>query len=452
MVDVIVVGAGPSGSVTAALLARLGHLVEIWERESFPRHRIGESLPPRTIALLTHLGFDTPGFAVMEGHTSIWGSAEPHRAVFENAHGLQVERDRFDEMLLRQSGVAVQFGRSATGFLRDGQRISGVRSSAGDVRCRFVVMATGPVGPGKASRDLKQSAIYGYWRNSRHPEGSQANDTIIEAFPDGWVWSLRLSSGARNVTVLFDKGGLRYEEAIQKTTFVRGLIESADLIAKPTGCDASWQRTEVFAQPGMLRVGDAASVIDPLSSQGVYKALCSAVTAATVINTCLEKPEMESAALDFYNAEERRAYDGYSAGGVASFRAEQRWPDQPFWKTRHSLSLWDIKPREFSRDVANAIETGRAGDLRLQNASGTRVAQRATMSGPFITLANYVVSATFDYGYRGPHAATMLDIHCALAQPKTVKDLVAGSKRTGSSTLLKVIAYMYREGLILDTL
>ena len=431
--------------MTAALLTRLGYQVEIWERENFPRHRIGESLPPRTIALLKHLGFDTPGFAVMEGHTSIWGSVEPHRAVFENAYGLQVERDRFDEMLLRQSGAAVQFGRSATGLLREGQRITGVQFSTGEVRCRFVVMATGP---GKGIRDLKQSAIYGYWRNSHHPEGSQANDTIIEAFPDGWVWSLRLSSGARNVTVLFDKAGLRYEDAIQQTTFVRGLIESAELISKPTGCDASWQRTDVFAEPGMLRVGDAASVIDPLSSQGVYKALCSAVTAATVINTCLKKPEMELAALDFYNAEERRAYDGYSAGGVASFRAEQRWADRLFWKTRHSLSMWDIKAREFSRDVANAIETGKAGDLRLQNASGTRVAQRATMSGPFITLADYVVSESFDYGYRGPHAATMLDVHCALDQPKTVKDLVAESKRTETSTLLKVIAYMYREGLI----
>src|SRR5262245_28733809 len=222
MVDVIVVGAGPAGSVTAALLSRLGYRVEIWERDNFPRHRIGESLPPRTIALLQHLGFDTPGFAVMEGHTSIWGSSEPHRAVFENAYGLQVERDRFDEMLLRQSGATAQFRRSATGLVREGQRVVGVQFSTGEVSCRVVVMATGPVGPSKVIRDLKQSAIYGYWRNSRHPEGSQANDTIIEAFPDGWVWSLRLSSGARNVTVLFDQAGLRYEDAIRQTTFVRG--------------------------------------------------------------------------------------------------------------------------------------------------------------------------------------------------------------------------------------
>jgi len=42
----------------------------------------------------------------------------------------------------------------------------------------------------------------------------------------------------------------------------------------------------------------------------------------------------------------------------------------------------------------------------------------------------------------------MLDVHCALAQPKTLKDLIAESKRIDPATLLRVVAYMYREGLI----
>ena len=50
------------------------------------------SLPPRAVAFLKHLGFHADGFAVMEGHTAIWGGTEPHRAVFEAGYGLQVER------------------------------------------------------------------------------------------------------------------------------------------------------------------------------------------------------------------------------------------------------------------------------------------------------------------------------------------------------------------------
>ena len=102
----------------------------------------------------------------------------------------------------------------------------------------------------------------------------------------------------------------------------------------------------------------------------------------------------------------------------------------------------------FSADVAVAIETGKAGDLKLRNAFGTGIAKRATITGPFIDLAEYLVSATFDYGYRGPYASTIIQVHQSLAQPKTMKDLIAEVKGTDASTLLKVIAYMYREGLI----
>lgn len=441
----IVVGAGPAGSVTAALLVRLGYRVEILERRPFPRHRIGESLPPRAIALLKHLRFGAQGFAVMEGHTSIWGESRPHRAVFQEGYGLQVERNRFDQLLLDQSGAKVHFGRTATELLRENGRVAGVRAHDGDVRARFVVMATGS---GKAVRHLRQSATFGYWRNSNHPEGSQANDTIIESFPDGWIWSLRLASDERNVTVLFDKPGTSYMDAIRQTSFVRKMLDGAELVGRPAGCDASWQCADAFAQPGLLLVGDCGSVIDPLSSQGVYKALSSAMSAAVVINTCLKRPEFEAAALGFYNEEERRAYDGYSAGSVAAFRAEQRWPERPFWERRHELSAWDIKPKAFSQEIANAIERGNDGHLRFRNAPGAKIAGRPTMSGSFIEVVEYVVSSTFEYGYRGSHAATILEIHRSLRSPKSLNELIAEHNKYETPTLLKVIAYMFREGLI----
>jgi len=445
MLDVIIIGAGPAGSVTATLLRRLGFEVEIWERTPFPRHRIGESLPPRAVALLRHLGLKIDDFAVMEGHTSIWGTAEPHRAVFQEGYGLQVERERFDQMLLEQSGCGIHFGKVASGLIKEKDRVVGVRSTEGETRARYIVMATGP---GKATRHLRQSAIFGYWRNSKHPEGSQANDTIIEAFPDGWVWSLRLASDQRNVTVVFDSPGTSYLEAIRQTSFVRQMLEGAELISRPVGCDASWQCVDSFAEAGVLHVGDSGSVIDPLSSQGVYKAMCAAMSAAVVINTCIKKPELENSALDFYNEEERRTYDGYSAGSVATFRNEQRWPDRPFWKTRHDLKAWDIQPRVFSTELAHAIETGKDSSIVLGNAPGTGVAKRPTMSGTFIELAEYVVSAVFQYGYRGAHASTILRIHRSLAQPKPLHALLAELRSRDVSGLLKVIAYMYREGLI----
>lgn len=445
MLDVIVIGAGPAGSVTAALLKRFGYRVEIWERQTFPRHRIGESLPPRAVDLLSHLKLKAEGFAVMEGHTSIWGRPETHRAVFQEGYGLQVQRAAFDQQLLDQAGVPVHFDRTAIDLIKEDGKVAGVRHAGGEVRAQMVVMANGS---GKGTRHLRQSAIYGYWQNSKHPGGSQANDTIIESFPDGWVWSLRLADDSRNVTVLTDNPGTAYEDAIRQTHFVRGILEGAELLAKPSGCDASWRSVDAFAEPGVLYVGDAGCVIDPLSSQGVYKALCSAMSAAVVINTCLKKPAMEQTALQFFNDEERRAYSGYSSGGVAMFRGEQRWPDRPFWKVRHELSAWDPSARSFSEAVASAIETGSGLDMQIRNASGTRIAQCPAMVGPLIEVAEYVVTPTFDYGYRGSHATTILAIHRSLSTAKSVRTIVAENNRFEISLLLRVISYMYREGLI----
>lgn len=445
MLDVLVIGAGPAGAVTAALLKRLGYSVEIWERSVFPRHRIGESLPPRAVELLKHLRFQADGFAVMEGHTSIWGKPQAHRAVFQEGYGLQVERARFDQMLVSQAAVPVHYGRLFTRIIREDGKVVGAEYAGGQERAKFTVLATGP---GKAKRDLRQQAIFGYWKNSRHPEGSQANDTIIESFPDGWVWSLRLASNLRNVTVLFDRPGTSYLEAIQSTLFVAGLLESAEIASKPAGCDASWHCADTFAEAGLLLVGDAGSVIDPLSSQGVYKAMSSGMSAAITINTCLRKPQLEAAALSFYNEEERRTYDGYSAGSVATFRSEQRWPDRPFWKARHSLNLWDIQPIGFSIELANAIETGRAGNLRLCNSPGVTIAPRPTISGTLIELNDYVISPRFQYGYRGAASAAILELHVLLRTPSSVNDVLAARPYKNASTVLRTLAYMYKEGLV----
>src|SRR5439155_1861438 len=53
--DVIVIGGGPAGSTTSALIAGQGFRVELFEREHFPRFHIGESLIPETYWVLRRL-------------------------------------------------------------------------------------------------------------------------------------------------------------------------------------------------------------------------------------------------------------------------------------------------------------------------------------------------------------------------------------------------------------
>src|SRR5260370_26802733 len=56
MYDVAIIGGGPAGSTAAALLARAGRRVIVFEREKFPRFHIGESLLPFSMKAFTRLG------------------------------------------------------------------------------------------------------------------------------------------------------------------------------------------------------------------------------------------------------------------------------------------------------------------------------------------------------------------------------------------------------------
>src|SRR6187549_3966912 len=54
--DVLVIGAGPAGSIAAAKLHQAGLRVKVVEREKFPRFVIGESLLPRCMEVLEDAG------------------------------------------------------------------------------------------------------------------------------------------------------------------------------------------------------------------------------------------------------------------------------------------------------------------------------------------------------------------------------------------------------------
>ena len=55
-IDVLVIGAGPAGSIAAAMVQKAGLSVRVVEREKFPRFVIGESLLPRCMEVLEDAG------------------------------------------------------------------------------------------------------------------------------------------------------------------------------------------------------------------------------------------------------------------------------------------------------------------------------------------------------------------------------------------------------------
>ena len=121
MYDVAIIGGGPAGSTTAALLARAGRRVIVFEREKFPRFHIGESLLPFSMKAFTRLGLHEKllraGFIKKYGG-EIMGACSDTGTKFyfkdgyrsQTDHSYQVTRGDFDKVLLdhaRESGAHV---------------------------------------------------------------------------------------------------------------------------------------------------------------------------------------------------------------------------------------------------------------------------------------------------------------------------------------------------------
>ena len=125
--DVIVVGAGPGGSATAAYLAQHGLDVLLLEKATFPRDKIcGDGLTPRAVKELVNLGVDTTGWARNKGLRIEGGGHTltldwPRTASFPD-YGLVRRRAELDETLARHAvsrGARLLEGMNVTGPLRD---------------------------------------------------------------------------------------------------------------------------------------------------------------------------------------------------------------------------------------------------------------------------------------------------------------------------------------------
>jgi halogenation protein CepH len=350
--DVIVVGGGPGGSTVASLTAMDGHRVLLLDKEIFPRYQIGESLLPATVhGVCAMLGvreeIEKAGFVRKRGGTFRWGAnpepwtfsfAASERMAGPTSHAYQVERTRFDTMLLdnaKRLGVDVRQGHRVTGTLRDGGRINGVRYVDDSGReqqatARFVVDASGNTsrlhhdvgGRREYSPHFRNLAVFGYFTGGHRMPAPNAGNVLCVAFADGWFWYIPLSDTLTSV------GAVVRHEATGRVrgdldTAYAGLIDDCPLIGKLLGDaaratdppydtlrvrkDYSYDRTSLWC-PGMILVGDAACFIDPVFSSGVHLATYSALLAARSINSTLAGLVQEERCLAEFEARYRREF------------------------------------------------------------------------------------------------------------------------------------------------
>lgn len=406
-VDALILGAGPAGATAARLLAQWGHSVAIATGPA-TRHSMAECLPPSTHKVFRFLGIEgavaEAGFFRTEGNTVWWGGSRRRVEPYPEGRGYQVLRRDFDRLLLGLAEAA-------------GARV--LAAGAPPPHARFTLDCSGRAGvlarayrlrPGKA----RTVALCGVWRSDAGWRLPDASHTLVEAYGDGWAWSVPLSRTVRHVAFMVDPAetellrgkGLapQYQAELAKTRAFRRIFARASLTGAPWGRDASPYTSRQFSGPGFLLVGDAGSCIDPLSSFGVKKAMVSAWTAAVTAHTVLRKPEMREIALRFFDERERQVYEGYRKQASGWSRRAATEEAQPFWGARSEFGEPVATAALDESRVRAALQALQAlrekPSIRLSLADGVTTTRRAGIAGREVVLRDALLS---------PGAAESLD-------------------------------------------
>ena len=368
-VDVAIAGAGPAGSACAiSLRTHAPSLsVALIEGSRFDASRQGETLSPAARPILDHLGvfpaFRAAGHPEVYGTSAAWGKAAPQDNDFlfhARGPGWHLDRTRFDAMLAGQAvagGATLSLGAA----LCNARRIDGEwqleLADGRTVAARFLVDATGGGAVATRSCGARAVAFDHLVSFGRFIDDVPSADprTIVEAFVDGWWYTAALPGHRRFVACMTDgtvARRLRLRDATCWTQLlgemplvgrvVRAAKMSGPIVARACGS----QRLDVVAGADWISVGDAASRFDPLSSQGITKALRSGVFASYAIGDRLTRGDSQG--IRRYGRFIRAEFDAYLRTRAQMYRDEQRWPQSEFWRSRFSLGNEDARrtPRE----------------------------------------------------------------------------------------------------------
>lgn len=338
--DVVVIGGGPAGATTAAILAQHGRKVLVLEKDYFPRYHVGESLMPYCWFILDRLGLIeklnesafpkkySVQFVTTQGKLSqpfYFAEHWNHPA----AVTWQVVRSDFDKMLLDRAtelGAEVRYGTKVKEICRNqngkviGVKIENEISESQFIEATFTVDASGRDAL-TASRnqwrikdpELGKISIWTYYKGAHRDPGLDEAATTIAYLPDkGWFWYIPLPDDIVGVGVvaekdyLFsdtrDKGEILAREA-SKNPWIKNRIDKGKQFGPIWATGDFSYRSKYCADDGLVLVGDAFAFLDPVFSSGVYLAMKSGELAADTIHNAINDNDTSATRFTQYGEE-----------------------------------------------------------------------------------------------------------------------------------------------------
>lgn len=342
--DAVVIGGGPAGATAATLLAKAGHRVGLFERHSFPRFHVGESLVPAVNLTLDKLGvrdrMDEIGFPQKHG-VQFYGPKGPSRPFYFSEvrdqrmqHTWQVLRSEFDRMLLDHaaaSGAHVETDAAVSAFQREGDTVTGVRvrrldESEQHISARIVLDASGQ--QGVIARELgdhglipglQNTAVYAHYRGVRLDAGIDAGSTLIYRLDaQSWIWfiplmdavSIGLVTSAREILRFGQNRDKILQTAIDQCPDLLERMKDASVIGEVRVARDFSYRAKVDGGKGWALIGDALGFIDPVYSTGLLLAARSAEVAALEA-TCALASDRANPDMRGYSKEWQVAFDRF---------------------------------------------------------------------------------------------------------------------------------------------
>jgi flavin-dependent dehydrogenase len=342
--DVLVIGAGPAGTVAASIVNKAGYKVRIVEKQKFPRFVIGESLLPRCMEALEEAGFLD---AVKEKKFQEKGGAKfvkngkicDYQFSKQFTRGWewtwQVPRAEFDKTLadtVEKMGVPIDYESTVTAIEFQGSdSITTVQDKNGNeykIKAKFIIDGSGygRVIPKLFNLDRPSNlpprkALFAHTVDLRRSLADEPNRiTIVVHKPAVWIWIIPFSSGITSLGFVGDPSFFaqyqgtteqQLRKVIEDEPYLKERFKDVEFLFEPRVLESWSSSTEKFYGTGYVLTGNVTEFLDPVFSSGVTLATVSSQIAGKLVVKTLE-----GKAVDWENE-----YSKIMMQGVNTFRS-----------------------------------------------------------------------------------------------------------------------------------